>query len=105
MTNPKYSKEIMVDPEVRIFFSNFPLKSVYTSYAPSMMSQGKTPWKDPVLGVFPASVGAIHLERPPQINVNLQVSTEAGKNPGGLSKWSFLGTSLTEPAEKMLKKV
>ena len=62
----------MVDPEVRIFFSNFPLKSVYTSYAPSMMSQGKTPWKDPVLGVFPASVGAINLERPPQINVNLQ---------------------------------
>jgi hypothetical protein len=28
-----------------------------------MMSQGKNPWKDP-LGVFPASVGAIHLERP-----------------------------------------
>ena len=54
------------------FFSNFPLKGVYTSYAPSMMSQGKTPLKDPALGVFPASVGAIHLERPPQINVNLQ---------------------------------
>ena len=30
-------------------------------YGPSMKSQGKTPWKEPV---FTGSAGAFHLERP-----------------------------------------
>ena len=43
---------------------------------PSMISHGKTPWKDPLErplgktpGVFPASVGAFHLQRPFKLGV------------------------------------
>ena len=44
-----------------------PLHNEVIQYAPSMMSQGKNPgkdpWKRPLMGVFPASVGSFHLER------------------------------------------
>ena len=54
---------------------------------PSMMAQGKTPWKNPEgsLQLLWVLSKAFHLERP----------SKAIKTPWGLSKGSFTVTSLT----------
>ena len=61
----------------------------YIQYEPSMMSQGKTPWKDPQVG-FKGSAGlskaSLSPEKTPQTPVN---PTQ------GCFQGSFPGTSLT----------